>query len=131
MAKRGKFDSEKDSYWRGKIGEQAESGLTISGFCRREGLSAKSFYRWRRVLSERDRSPESRTPTPSVPGPEGLFATVSVVPAGGSPGRTPSLGGADCFIDVVLPSDHVLRVRPEFDSHTLVRLLDLFGASRC
>ncbi len=30
----------------------AQSGLAVAAFCRREGISPSSFYRWRAVLGE-------------------------------------------------------------------------------
>lgn len=128
MARRGDFDRGKESYWRCKLGEQADSGLTISAYCRREGISANSFFRWRRVLAERGdcRQPEARAPIAGSVS-TGLFAPVSVRSSFEDP---PSTSDA-CKIDMVFPSGHVLRVRPGFDSDTLVRLLDLLDSSRC
>ena len=36
--------------WRQRIERQGESGLSIAEFCRRENVSAHSFYVWRRNL---------------------------------------------------------------------------------
>jgi transposase-like protein len=36
--------------WRQRIERQGESGLSIAEFCRREDVSAHSFYVWRRNL---------------------------------------------------------------------------------
>lgn len=33
------------------------SGLSVEAFCRQEGISPKSFYRWRRVLRHESTSP--------------------------------------------------------------------------
>ena len=37
--------------WLAWIGEQAESGLSISAFCQQNGVGANSFYLWRRKLA--------------------------------------------------------------------------------
>jgi hypothetical protein len=37
--------------WRGLIARFEGSGLTAIAFCEREGVSSKSFYRWRTKLS--------------------------------------------------------------------------------
>ncbi|WP_411913464.1 IS66 family insertion sequence element accessory protein TnpA [Wenzhouxiangella sp. AB-CW3] len=37
--------------WRSLISKQADSGLTQSVFCRREGLSLSTFCNWKRKLS--------------------------------------------------------------------------------
>ena len=36
--------------WRALLGRFASSGLGVGAFCRREGVSAASFYRWRHLL---------------------------------------------------------------------------------
>ena len=36
--------------WRGYVQAQAESGLSIAEFCRREGLRKAGFYAWRKRL---------------------------------------------------------------------------------
>jgi hypothetical protein len=38
------IDSGKEAVWRQRLRRFSESGLTIAGFCRSEGLSAPSFY---------------------------------------------------------------------------------------
>ena len=131
MARRGCRDKGRESFWRGKIGEQAGSGLTVSGFCRREGFSPNSFYRWRRVLGEGDgglagNAGEFR---PTGPDPGVPFVPVSVRASAEVSSRpVPS----EAFpVEAVLPSGLVLRVRPGFDSETLVRLIGLLDGSRC
>jgi transposase-like protein len=50
--------------WRQRIKRQRESGLSIAEFCRRENVSAHSFYVWRRNLREalrRRREPRAST----------------------------------------------------------------------
>jgi hypothetical protein len=36
--------------WRQRLERQAESGLSIAAFCRREGVSQVSFHTWKRKL---------------------------------------------------------------------------------
>ena len=40
------------SEWRSLLAKVGGSGLGVEAFCRREGISAASFYRWRSILSE-------------------------------------------------------------------------------
>ena len=54
-------DPNKEAFWRGAIRRQAESGLSVREFCRRDRLSEPSFHGWRRTLRERD----ARQPAPS------------------------------------------------------------------
>ncbi len=43
--------SERTVFWRELIGRQAESGVTVDEFCRRQQVSVSSFYDWRRRLA--------------------------------------------------------------------------------
>lgn len=43
--------SSKAVEWRARLRRYEQTGLTVSEFCRREGLSAPSFYAWRRRLA--------------------------------------------------------------------------------
>lgn len=45
---------QREAFWRGEIGRQAASGLSVRRFCEERGLSEPSFYAWRRTLQERD-----------------------------------------------------------------------------
>ena len=43
---------DKAAAWRLRIRRFAGSEMTVERFCRREGVSASSFYRWRKLLDE-------------------------------------------------------------------------------
>jgi len=45
---------EREEFWRGVITRQAESGLSVAKFCKRETLAEQSFYAWKKKLRERD-----------------------------------------------------------------------------
>jgi hypothetical protein len=47
----GKRDAGKEALWREVLARQAESGLSVAEFCRREKLGQPSFYAWRRALA--------------------------------------------------------------------------------
>lgn len=49
--------------WRVLLRRFAGSGLPVQAFCRRESISAASFYRWRERLGSQSRS-RAATPTP-------------------------------------------------------------------
>ncbi len=48
-------DFGKEVVWRKRLRRFERSDLTVVAFCRSEGVSAPSFYHWRKRLAERDR----------------------------------------------------------------------------
>ena len=52
MARISGFD--KAAAWRRRIRRFEKSGMTVERFCTHEGVSASSFYRWRKLLDEGD-----------------------------------------------------------------------------
>jgi hypothetical protein len=84
----------KADQWRARIAEQERSGLSVKQFCKERGLTAWSFYDWRKRLRESaapvrfalvERRPGSQKPATS--------ADVEIVFAGGEQLRIRS--GAD------------------------------------
>ncbi len=131
MPKRSKFDRAKETYWRGQILAQTESGLTVSAYCRREGISASSFYRWRRILVGLD-GPVGCRQGESERGPEDVFVPVSVSGQADKPAVSSLFAfNAQAGIELVLRSGFLLRVGPGFDSDTLARLVDLLDSPVC
>lgn len=45
--------SSKVAAWRRRVRRFERAGMTVVRFCREEGVSASSFYRWRKLLAER------------------------------------------------------------------------------
>ena len=45
---------EKARYWREKISDQQQSGMSIKEFCHRHSISQPSFYAWKRKLKQRE-----------------------------------------------------------------------------
>jgi hypothetical protein len=87
--------------WRRLLRLQRSSGLSISAFCRREGVSQPSFYSWRRKLQA-----------------EASFAEVKLKPE-----PQTRLSG----IELRLPGRFRVVVRPGFDRRTLLELLHTLG----
>ena len=83
--------------WRRRLRRQAASGLSISEFCAREGVSSASFYAWRRRLAA--------PPTAARLDPP-LFVPLSFDPSP-RPDDTASAGG----FEIELP--HHVRLRCE------------------
>jgi len=73
----------KAEQWRERIAEQERSGLSVKQFCQQRGLSAWSFYDWRKRLRNVepvrfalvDRSAEHAIPAADTADLEILFAT--------------------------------------------------------
>jgi len=62
--------AEKAAFWEFVLAEHVESGLSISAFCRREGVSQASFYQWRKKLADgavKARAPSHHATTSFVP----------------------------------------------------------------
>ena len=51
-----------ESQWREVLARLDSRGLSVAGFCDREGISAATVYRWRGLLSAGHSSPQSKTP---------------------------------------------------------------------
>jgi len=62
-AMRGKGERRGVSGWRALLDGFAGSGMTVSGFCEREGIAVSSFYRWQALLASAggDEVPAPRT----------------------------------------------------------------------
>jgi hypothetical protein len=48
---KGKWVRRNEREWRGLLSRFEGCGLGVEAFCRRESISAASFYRWRTLLS--------------------------------------------------------------------------------
>ena len=51
--KKGKWARRSQSEWRSLLARFDGSGMGVAAFCRREAISAASFYRWRGLLRPR------------------------------------------------------------------------------
>jgi transposase-like protein len=90
--------------WRRTFQEQRASGLSVAAFCRRAQVPPASFYTWRRKLRVED-SPRRDAVA---------FAEVKI-----SPERACETDG----IELRLPGQRRVVVRPGFDRQTLLDLL--------
>ena len=55
-------DPDLERRWRHRVQRQADSGLTITAFCAREGISTSAFHAWKRRLAVRSLFPPPRPP---------------------------------------------------------------------
>jgi len=51
-SRKGKWVKRSEGEWGALLSRFARSGLGVEAFCRRESISAASFYRWRGLLGE-------------------------------------------------------------------------------
>jgi hypothetical protein len=73
--------------WRQRLERQRASGLSIAGFCRKEGVSTVTFHTWKRKLQAEAAAQRSAVET--APGPRPADRSVAVPPRRGPrPART-------------------------------------------
>jgi hypothetical protein len=97
----------KADQWRARIMEQEGSGLSVKQFCKERGLSAWSFYDWRKRLRE--------SPAPV------RFALVER-----RSGRQKPAISAD--VEVVFAGGEQLRIRSGVDGATLRMVIEALRA---
>jgi hypothetical protein len=97
--------------WVERLQRFARSGLSVPDFCAAEGVSAPSFYSWRRRLV-------GTTPAPAAEAPEPRLLPV----------RLPAPAQA---LEIALPGGAVVRVPPGADLDSLRALLRVLGVSPC
>ncbi len=108
--------------WRRHLTAQAESGLTISGYCIAHGLKRETFHRWRRRFKGEAQGSNGAGHAPATPS-KAAFAEVVVAPAQ-QPGNVSG-------IEVVLRGERRVRVGAGFDEATLLRLVAVLESVPC
>ena len=91
-------DPDLERAWRQRLQRQSTSGLSISAFCAREGVSCASFQSWKQRLAARSLPARLEPP---------LFVPLHLDPHPPEGGQAPSHG-----VDIELPH----QVRLHFDS---------------
>lgn len=76
-------NSEKEAVWRKRLWRYGKSHLTVARFCRSEGVSAPTFYQWRKRLAER--GPQGIS---AATKPRGSFVPIRVMAAVAPPQAT-------------------------------------------
>jgi hypothetical protein len=92
--------------WQRLISGQQSSGLSVTRFCRRHGVSTPSFYAWRKRLA--------------ADGAE-RFVEVRLAQADGRAAGAAEAG----IIEVCLGGARRVMVRPGFDATTLRQVVDV------
>lgn len=126
MAKR--TIGEREPFWRDLIGRQPASGLSIARFCKEAGVSANSFFVWKRRLCRQagelergrgaSRQRKESSPRKSHPA-EKSFVPLRLI---ADPVHRNASNAAT--IEVEWPSGLVVRVPAGFDAGMLRELLD-------
>lgn len=96
----------RERYWRSLIAEQPGSGMSVLAWCDEHGVSAPSFYLWRRKLAKRDAGRKSCRPS---------LLPVEIIPSMADESRAP--------LEIELPSRARVRVRPGCDLELLRQVL--------
>jgi hypothetical protein len=126
-----KRSAEKEEFWRLVLDEHQRSGLTARAFCEQQGVSAPSFYAWRRKLLAGDsRSRQDLTDDRDRMVPVNIVDTIR---SRSNHDGTVAAGS----IEIVTPTGFTLRVDQAMLPQRIAALLDLIarcdtaGASSC
>jgi len=104
--------AEREARWRSVVEGRTGSGLTVSAYCLREGVSAWSYYHWKKRLAGKFLKKAG----------ERLFVPVKVQSA-----AVVSGGG----VELALRDGRVLRAESGYDEVKLARLAGLLESPSC
>ena len=101
---------EQAAFWRLAIETWQSSNMSVSQFCRTEGLSGSSFYNWRKKLAGKF-GRRQQTPPPQKNSQSSPFVELTSYP------RT------NVELELILTSGNVLRIASGIDSQTIAEVL--------
>ena len=104
---------QRERLWRKVITGQRQSGMSVVAWCRQQGVSAPSFYVWRQRLAKRVAERKLRGPQ---------LLPVEIVPS--------AAGESDAPLEIELPSQVRVRVRPGCDVELLRQVLTMLQQDR-
>ena len=122
-----RVEGDRRVFWRGVFDRWEGSGMTVGEFCRREGVSEWSFYRWRKRIQE-ESGRNCRKGIREESGRKGnLFAPVVIV---GDRRARPTqeeacLQDGESGVLLVLGNGIGIRLRTGFDEGTLRRAVEI------
>lgn len=106
--KQAKSNNEKRQFWQMVIETWQSSGMSVSKFCKAEGLAEGTFYNWRNKLTGR----QAQTNKQAVKKPP-AFIKVAI----------PS--SDHTLLELELSSGNTLRISPAADSQTLSNVISV------
>jgi len=106
--KQAKSNKERRQFWQMAIETWQDSGMSVSKFCKAEGLSEGTFYNWRKRLSGRHSQRNKQTDSSSS-----AFIEVAM----------PKSGHAT--LELVFSSGHTLRINSKADNKTLSNVISV------
>ncbi len=121
--------SEKELFWRLVLDEHLQSGLTVRGFCQKEGISVGSFYAWRRKIKKRGAEPiPDEMKKRDAEGGDNAFDNQRLIPVDvvdPAPHSLPGCKGASLppLLEIVTPSGFTLRLDQHVEPRRLNALL--------
>ncbi len=107
-SERVRSNNEKRQFWQMAIEAWRDSGLSVSKFCKAEGLTEGTFYNWRKKLSV-EQPPTNK----QAVGNPSSFIQVAIP------------GGNHSLLELVLSSGNTLRIGCGADSKTLSDVLSI------
>jgi hypothetical protein len=96
--------------WADRLVRHHASGLSVAAFCASEGVSANSFFYWKRQLVTPAPTPASEVPPRFLP----VHVRAATAP-----------------VEVVLPGGAILRLGPGCDLVFVRSLVDALGGEAC
>lgn len=102
--------------WRERLTRWKSSGLTVAEFCWREGVSAPSFYQWRKRLRRSSRSGSRSAGAP-------VFVPVEVVGSSVESSTLTGSGTEAALVEVVTPRGVTVRIGAQVDESRLRSVL--------
>ncbi len=133
-------DPQRQSYWEEVVRRWSESGQSVRGFCRGEGLRESAFYCWRRELARRSQragAVNGARPPARLVMPAARSLKQASLQRSSAPPFLPvrvvedSVAEATCGVEIILAHGRIVRVRSRFDRQTLADVLAVLEVQPC
>ena len=102
----------REEFWREHVAGWEQSGQSIRGYCRAQGLSEAGFHFWKRELKRREERRASKASGPA-------FAELQIAEV------------HEASIEIVLADARRIQVHPGFDEETLARVMAVMVRAGC